>query len=106
MKARAVIPRQKAEQDIDDAIDFYANEDGAEVALGFLDELEAAFLHLAVHPDSGSLRYSAELDIPNLRYWAMRRYPHLIFYVSNTDKVDVWRVLHGKRDIPESMHES
>jgi toxin ParE1/3/4 len=28
-------------------------------------------------------------------------YPHLIFYIERDDHVDVWRVLHGQRDIPQ-----
>ena len=36
----------------------------------------------------------------------MHIYPHysektLIFYVEHPDHIDVWRVLHGKRDIPD-----
>jgi toxin ParE1/3/4 len=30
----------------------------------------------------------------------------LIFYVEKDDHVDVWRVLHGQRDIPASMREA
>jgi len=25
---------------------------------------------------------------------------HIVFYADLADRVDVWRVLHGKRDIP------
>ena len=31
------------------------------------------------------------------------RYPHLVFYVDRGSHVDVWRVLHGERDIPAWM---
>ena len=103
MTIRKVVPRQKAEQDVDDAIDFYFGEGGADLALRFIDELEAAVAYISAHPDSGSPRYAAELDIPHLRHWSMQRFPYLIFYVLNGDAVDVWRVLHGKRDIAESM---
>jgi toxin ParE1/3/4 len=33
----------------------------------------------------------------------MKGYPHLVFYVERDDHVDVWRVLHGSRDIPAWM---
>ncbi|RVH02752.1 type II toxin-antitoxin system RelE/ParE family toxin, partial [Sinorhizobium meliloti] len=32
-------------------------------------------------------------------------YPYLIFYRDQPDHVDVWRVLHAKRDIPQWMQE-
>lgn len=28
------------------------------------------------------------------------RHPHLVFYVERSDQVDIWRVPHGRRDIP------
>jgi toxin ParE1/3/4 len=30
----------------------------------------------------------------------VQRYPYLVFYVERDDHIDVWRVLHGQRDIP------
>jgi hypothetical protein len=35
----------------------------------------------------------------------MRRYPYVVFYVEREDRIDVWRVLHTRRDIPARMHE-
>ena len=40
------------------------------------------------------------LNIPGLRSWPLTRYPHLVFYMEREDHIDVWRVLHGVRDIP------
>ena len=34
----------------------------------------------------------------------MTRFPYLIFYFERDDCVDVWRVLHGQRDIPAWMN--
>lgn len=76
---------------------------GAGLAVQFIDELEAAFRHLANHAESGSPRYASELDLPGLRHWSLRHFPYLIFYVIDDEIVDVWRVLHGKRDIPGTM---
>ena len=55
---------------------------------------------------TGSPRYAHELDLPGLRSWPLKRYPYLIFYVEREDHIDVWRVLHGERDIPAWLHES
>jgi toxin ParE1/3/4 len=102
---KAVIPRERAKQDAEDAIDYYLGENAADAALGFIAALERAYSHIGRHPDSGSLRYAHELNLPGLRFWPLQKYPHLIFYVERSDHVDVWRVLHGQRDIPAWMRE-
>jgi toxin ParE1/3/4 len=103
MTAKKVIPRQTAERDIEGAISHYFGEAGADLAIQFIDELEAAFRHLTAHAESGSPRYASELDLPGLRHWPLRQFPYLIFYVIDDDIIDVWRVLHGRRDIPGTM---
>jgi toxin ParE1/3/4 len=40
-----------------------------------------------------------------LRFWALRRYSYLVFYVERSDHVDIWRVLHSQRDIPAWMQD-
>jgi toxin ParE1/3/4 len=71
--------------------------------LKFIDALEQALQHIGRHPAIGSPRYAHELDLPGLRCWQVKGYPHLVFYVEPDDHVDVWRVLHGSRDIPAWM---
>jgi toxin ParE1/3/4 len=44
--------------------------------------------------------------LPGLQSWPLTRYPHLVFYVERPDHIDVWRVLHGQRDIPAWMQEA
>jgi toxin ParE1/3/4 len=101
VKARPIIPRELANRDVDDAIDYYLEEAGQEAALGFVDALERAYAHIARHPATGSPRYAHELNLPGLRSWPLKRYPYLVFYMEHHDCVDVWRVIHGKRDIPD-----
>lgn len=100
MKQKPVIPRVQAVQDIQDAVDFYFGESPDEAALGFVDALERAFRHISRYPGTGSQRYAHELDLPNLRSWPLARYPHVVFYMERADRVDVWRILHGQKDIP------
>jgi len=100
MKVKPVIPRALASQDVDDAISYYLNEDAEQTALGFIDALQKAYAHIGRHPSSGSTRYAHELDLPGLHCWPLKRYPHLLFYIERDDHIDVWRVLHGTRDIP------
>jgi toxin ParE1/3/4 len=74
-----------------------------DLALSFIDALESAFRHLPVHAESGSPRYASELDLPGLRYWPLKQFPYLIFYNETDGVVDIWRTLHGKRDVPSTL---
>jgi toxin ParE1/3/4 len=103
MTAKPVVPREQARRDIDDAVDHYAREAGERVVLGFIDALERAFSSIANRPATGAPRYAHELNLPGLRSRRLKRYPYLIFYVERDDHIDVWRVLHAKRDIPAWM---
>jgi len=105
VKAKVVIPREQANRDVDEAVSYYLGEAGEAVALGFIDALEQAYGHIGRHPAAGSPRYAHELDLPGLRAWPLTRYPHMVFYVEHPDYLDVWRVLHGQRDIPAWMQE-
>lgn len=100
-----VVPRELANRDVEKAIDHYLAQANAEVALGFVDELEKAYGHIARHPLSGSPRYAHQLGLEDLRFWRLRRYPYLIFYVEREEHIDVWRVLHEQRDVPSWMSE-
>lgn len=50
--------------------------------------------------------YAQELNLAGLQFWPLARQLHLMFYVERDDHIDVWRVLHGHRDIPAWLHES
>lgn len=105
MKSKPVIPRELANRDIDAAIKHYLRENAEQAAIGFIDALEQAYAHIGRNPATGSPRYAHELNVPGLRCWPLTHYPHLIFYIERDDFIDVWRVLHGQRDIPAWMHE-
>lgn len=100
MKIKPVIPRALAGQDIEETVGHYLDEGSESAALGFIDALEQAFTHIGRHPATGSPRYAHELDLPGLRSWPLKRYPHVVFYIEHSNHIDVWRVLHGMRDIP------
>lgn len=101
MTDRPIVPRELAVRDIDAAVAFYLEDGGATAALGFIDAVEQAFVHIGSQPASGSPRYAHELNLPGLRSWPLSTYPYLVFHVVQDTYVDVWRVLHGRRDIPE-----
>jgi toxin ParE1/3/4 len=104
--AKPVVPRELANRDVDEAVAHYLKEAGAQVALGFVDALERAYRHIGRHPASGSSRYALELRLPGLRSWPLGRFPYVVFYVDIHECIDVWRVLHGARDIPAWMKET
>ena len=105
MTAKPVVPRELANQDIDDAIAYYLSEGVEQAAFGFIDALEQAYAHIGRHPATGSPRYAHDLNLPGLRFWPLAHYPRLVFYIERAEHIDVWRVLHGQRDIPAWMQE-
>jgi len=103
---KRIVPRELANRDVQEAIDHFLVEATTKVALGFVDELEKAYAHIARHPASGSPRYAHQLGLADLRFWPLGRYPYLVFYVECDEHIDVWRVLHDQRDIPAWMNEA
>ncbi|MBW2475631.1 MAG: type II toxin-antitoxin system RelE/ParE family toxin, partial [Deltaproteobacteria bacterium] len=69
MKVKPVVPRALAVRDVDEAISYYLEQGAANAALGFIDSVEKAYLHIGRHPASGSPRYAHELNLPDLRFW-------------------------------------
>ena len=105
MSGKPVVLRERARRDIDEAIEHYLTEAGEPVALAFIDALEDARHRIGEQPASGSLRHAHELDLPGLRFRTVRKFPYLVFYVERETEIDVWRVLHGARDIPAGIGE-
>jgi toxin ParE1/3/4 len=101
--ARTVRLRERAATDIDRAVDFYLAEADSDVAMRFVDAVERTVGQIGRSPHSGSLRFSYEVEIPGLRVRPLARFPYLVFYVVGDEVVDVWRVLHTRRDIPSAM---
>jgi toxin ParE1/3/4 len=100
VKTKPVIPRELALRDVEQAVAYYLDEGAPSAALGLIDALEKAYSHISRHPATGSPRYAHELNLPGLRFWPLIRYPHGVFYIEKADHIDVWRVLHGQRDLP------
>ncbi len=103
MPVRSVRLRERAAADIDQAVDCYLTGADTEVALLFIDAVERAVGQISRSPRSGSLRFSYELAIPGLRVRPLARFPYLMFFVVGDEVVDVWRILHPRRDIPSAI---
>ena len=100
MEGKPVIPRSRANRDVEQALEYYLEQGAIDAALDFIDALEMAFDQIGQHPAAGSPRYDHELNLPGLRFCPLHGFPHLVFYLELEDHVDVWRVLHAQQDIP------
>ena len=89
-----------ARREVDAGVDYYLSQAGADVALAFLAEYEAALEHMRTHPGTGSPRYGEVLDIDGLRFWMLKRFPYAVFYIERDAYIEVVRVLHQYSDIP------
>lgn len=103
MRKKAVRPREVALRDIECAVDYYIAEAGVDAAFGFADSLEAAYRAIADRPAAGSARYADQVAVPGLRSRMLKRFPYLVFYYEHEDHIEIWRVLHAERDIPNSL---
>ena len=103
MKRKPIIPRALALQDVDDAVAYLVQQQATDAALKMIDSLEAAYTSISKNAATGSTRYAHALDLPGLRTWPLTGHPYLIFYVEQDAHIDVWRVLHMSRDIPEEL---
>jgi toxin ParE1/3/4 len=96
---RPVVPHARAHADIAGAIAHHRAEGRPAPARRFIDGLEAAFDRLGHHPGIGSSRLGDAVGIGGLRCWPVGRFPWLVFDREQADRIDVWRVLHARRDI-------
>jgi toxin ParE1/3/4 len=106
MIATEVVVLPLAEQDMREAIVWYRQQGGRDLALKWTDAVEVALGHIGKHPAAGSPRYAAVLQIGGLRFWPIRKFPYLAFYLEHDSRVDVLRILHAERDIPTWMQTS
>ena len=100
---KPIHPLARALVDVEDAVRQYAQEAAPDVALRFVAAVEATFASIGEHPGGGSPRYAHELDLPGLRHRSLAKFPWLVFYVEREDRIDVWRVLNARSDIPAWM---
>ena len=100
-----VVPRRQAHRDFDSAFDYYLAKGAPDAAYQFADALDTAYATIAEHPGIGSRRHGEDLDIDGLRTWPVGSFPFLVFYFDQHDEIDVWRVLHMRRDVPLALED-
>lgn len=103
--SKPVVPRVMAEDDLDRACDHYLTTAGADVAIDFLHDFENAVAFISRFPATGSPKYGYEPSLAGIRFWPMKKFPFLIFYIETEHQIDVWRVMHGNMDITAELHD-
>lgn len=92
--------RPSADRDLVAIYRHFAREAGLRVADRFFAQAEATFARLAGMPGIGTPYGSDEPIFADLRYAPISRFrAYIVFYRPIPDGIDVYRVLHGARDI-------
>lgn len=94
---KPVVVLELAVRDTDEIVGAYVRTNAQRAAQGFIKAVDQAYEHIGSYPATGSLCLAGVLDIPDLRFWRLRKFPHLVFYFIRSDCVEVWRVVHGRR---------
>jgi len=103
--SKPVVPRVLAEDDLDRARDHYLITAGIDVAMDFLHDFESAVAFISQFPATGSPKYGYEPSLAGIRFWPMKKFPFLIFYIETEHQIDIWRVMHGNMDIAAELYD-
>jgi len=91
--------RPEARVDVEESAVFIG-DDAPDVALRFVDAVEATVRRIAKNPALGRARDFERSELTGLRYFAVKGFTkHLVFYRPLASGIEVVRVLHGARDL-------
>ncbi|MGJ0202880.1 type II toxin-antitoxin system RelE/ParE family toxin [Leucobacter sp. gxy201] len=87
------------------AVAWYAEHSSNDIADRFIDAMAEASHRIVDYPALGSDAYSKALPGAVLRFCKARDFPYLLFYIEIADesRIEVLRVLHERRDIPQHL---
>ncbi len=98
--------RPEADQDLDQAADFYAREANVDVALRFLAAFDAVCATLLKHSQSGAIVKVASPRLSGLRFCVVPGFEsYLVFHIPTPGCIEVVRVLHGARDLARILED-
>ena len=104
MSERKVHRRPRAVDDLEALSGYLYDEGGVELGIRFLDPAELAFDQLLQMPGLGAERSGLSARLPALRIWPIPGFPnHLVFYQPVEYGIEIIRVLHGARDVPQVL---
>ena len=105
MNPKPVVLSDRALVEVAQIVRRYSSEASPRIARSFVVAVQEAFRHVGQFPGSGSQRIGSAVQLAGLRSWPVSGFPYLLLYVEGDDTIDVYRVLHNARDIPESLRE-
>lgn len=94
-----LVRRPAAARDLVEAVLWLRDEASPRIAEDFVDAVEEALGLICLHPLMGSGEVGVRLGIPDLRHFPVSGTPYILFYLALERRVDLVRVLHGRRDI-------
>lgn len=102
--------RKSALFETDVAIQFgwYVREAGERVAWRFFDAVDVTIGRLAEQPEVGRVRHFKDARLQGLRSLRMDS-PFgqvLIFYRVTSEGIELWRLMHGARNLPMRLSET
>jgi toxin ParE1/3/4 len=100
-----VVRRPQADTDLVEAVLWLREDASPAKAVEFVDRVEELLDLLSRHPLAGSGLIGARLGIPGLRSFPVERTPYVLFYLADSRRVDLVRLLHGRRDIHAELIE-
>lgn len=88
-----------AARDLDEILEYVLEHGGANPALHVHECLHEGFSKVGIEPGIGHVR--DDLADESLRVWAV--FSYLIIYRPETKPVEIIRVIHGARDVPQAL---
>ena len=100
MKVAALHVTPAAEADIDEHALFLA-ETSLDAGLRFYEAVEATLNQICSMPEIGSPNRLPYIEM-EVRVWPVQDFPNvLMFYHESPHGIEIWRVLHGRRNWPQ-----
>ena len=93
--------KPQAERDIEECFVFIG-EENLDVAVHFLVAVEDTIEIIAQNPSAGNVREFKDSKLKNIRMMLVRGFHrYQIFYTITDESIEIVRVLHGARDLPD-----
>jgi len=105
MKYRLIV-KDRATQDIRHLANYLLVNGNADVAFKFLSAVEITFAKLQKTPGMGKVTQLVGSRLGEIRQWHIKDFQdYLIFYSFQNPTIEILRVFHGARDLPDVLSE-
>lgn len=92
-------------EDLQRQVDWYREHAGSDIAIHYVDTVQATLQHLAGAAGIGRPRFRNWPELAGIRSWRVQRpyHRHLIFYRFDDKTLFAERIIHGARDLPRRL---